>query len=101
MPLMILRVSRILGLLLLAAATVPGVPEPVAAAPDMSPTPAQESLPPKCCFTNPSYAGTCVVQPAQGETCVSILEYLNHPTSQGKGYCANTTIRGGWKSADC
>jgi hypothetical protein len=32
---------------------------------------------------------------------VSILEYLNHPTSQGKGYCANTTIRGGWKSADC
>jgi hypothetical protein len=54
-----------------------------------------------CCFTNPQYAGPCAVQPGKGETCSSILAYLNNPGSQGKSYCSNTNIRGGWKSAKC
>ena len=63
--------------------------------------PPQEPPPPKCCFTNPGYSGTCEVQPAKDESCAQILDYLNDPMSQGKGYCGNTTIRGGWKSAAC
>jgi hypothetical protein len=35
------------------------------------------------------------VQPAQGETCDSILAYLNNPTAQGKTYCNSTNISGG------
>jgi hypothetical protein len=61
--------------------------------------PSQERA--KCCFRNPGYAGTCEVQPAKDETCGGILAYLNNPMSQGKGYCGNTTIRGGWQSAAC
>ncbi len=57
--------------------------------------------PPKCCFSNPGYAGTCEVQPAKDESCGQILGYLNNPMSQGKGYCGNTTLRGGWQSAVC
>ena len=55
----------------------------------------------KCCFTNPQYSGVCQVQPAAGETCASILAYLNHPGATGKGYCNNTDIRGGWKQVSC
>lgn len=54
-----------------------------------------------CCFDNPQYSGTCVVQPAEGESCASILEYLNNPQAHGKSYCGNTTIRGGWKQVEC
>ena len=54
-----------------------------------------------CCYTNPQYAGPCAVQPVPGETCASILAYLNNPTSQGKTYCDNTNIRGGWKRVRC
>jgi hypothetical protein len=54
-----------------------------------------------CCFTNPQYTGKCVVQPGAGETCASILAYLNNPQAQGKSYCGNTDIRGGWALADC
>jgi hypothetical protein len=54
-----------------------------------------------CCFTNPQYSGPCAVRPAQGETCASILAYLNNPASQGKTYCNNTNIRGGWKRVKC
>ena len=57
--------------------------------------------PEACCFTNPAYTGVCRVVPAQGETCESILEYLNTPNSTGKDYCGNTHIRGGWKLVDC
>lgn len=56
---------------------------------------------PPCCFTNPQYAGVCVVQPGEGETCASILDYLNNPRSQGKSYCGNTNTRGGWKQVVC
>jgi hypothetical protein len=54
-----------------------------------------------CCFSNPQYAGKCVVRPAKGETCSSILAYLNKASSVGKNYCSNTTIRGGWALATC
>ncbi len=49
----------------------------------------------------PPYVGTCEVEPAKEETCASILEYLNNPLSQGKSYCGNTSVRGGWKSEPC
>lgn len=54
-----------------------------------------------CCFSNPSYAGVCRVKPAEGETCASVLSYLNTTMSTGKSYCNNTEIRGGWKRAAC
>jgi hypothetical protein len=55
----------------------------------------------RCCFTNRSYAGVCQVQPAQDETCASILSYLNNPMSAGKAYCNSTPIRGGWRQVAC
>jgi hypothetical protein len=56
---------------------------------------------PPCCFTNPQYSGVCKVEPGEGETCASILEYLNKPQSMGKSYCENTTVRGGWAQEKC
>ena len=56
---------------------------------------------PHCCFTNSRYVGTCEVEPSKDETCASILEYLNNPQSQGKNFCGNTTVRGGWKQVPC
>jgi hypothetical protein len=55
----------------------------------------------KCCFSHPSYSGTCEVVPAEGETCESVLQYLNTPLSQGKTYCGGTELRGGWKLVSC
>lgn len=57
--------------------------------------------PTPCCFTNTRYAGVCAVEPAEGETCATILAYLNNPNSQGKTYCGNTNIRRGWKQQTC
>jgi hypothetical protein len=54
-----------------------------------------------CCYTNARYAGPCAVEPATGETCASILAYLNNPRSQGKTYCNSTNVRGGWKQVKC
>jgi hypothetical protein len=54
-----------------------------------------------CCYTNPRYAGPCAVEPATGETCASILAYLNNPRSQGKTYCNSTNVRGGWRQVRC
>jgi hypothetical protein len=62
---------------------------------------AEEPAAQKCCFSNPRYSGTCEVAPAKGETCATVLAYLNNPNSLGKTYCENTTIRGGWQSASC
>jgi len=56
---------------------------------------------PHCCFTNLRHVGTCEVEPAKDETCTSILAYLNNPQSQGKSYCGNTSVRGGWKLERC
>jgi hypothetical protein len=81
-------VTRAFVILLLVAASAPVAPT-------------QDPHPAKCCFTNPAYAGTCEVEPAKEETCSSILGYLNNPMSQGKAYCGNTTIRGGWQSVVC
>ena len=54
-----------------------------------------------CCFTNQGYSGVCQVQPSEGETCASILAYLNNPSSAGKSYCSNTDVRGGWTRVKC
>lgn len=54
-----------------------------------------------CCFTHPSYSGTCEVVPEEGETCASILEYLNNQMSQGKIYCGGSDLRGGWELVSC
>ena len=54
-----------------------------------------------CCFANPGYAGTCKVQPAEDETCASILAYLDNPMAEGKSYCGGTTVRQGWTEVSC
>jgi hypothetical protein len=54
-----------------------------------------------CCFANPQYSGTCQVVPAEGESCGSILAYLNNPNASGKSYCGGTSIRGGWRQVSC
>jgi len=54
-----------------------------------------------CCFTNPAFSGVCKVQPAEGETCASILAHLNNPMAQGKDYCGGTPIREGWAQVEC
>jgi hypothetical protein len=37
----------------------------------------------------------------EGETCSSVLGYLNNPNSTGKGYCGGTPVRGGWQKVSC
>lgn len=54
-----------------------------------------------CCFDHDGYQGHCKVSPAEGETCESILEYLNTAGTVGKNYCNNSKWRGGWTQADC
>jgi hypothetical protein len=54
-----------------------------------------------CCFANPRFNGVCSVTPGEGESCASILAYLNNPNSSGKAYCGGTDIRGGWKKVEC
>jgi hypothetical protein len=55
----------------------------------------------ECCFTNQRFTGVCRVVPGEGESCSSILGYLNNPNSVGKSYCGNTKIRGGWQQVSC
>ena len=54
-----------------------------------------------CCFVNHGFSGTCVVTPAEKETCETILGYLNDIRSTGKTYCRNTEVRGGWRQVRC
>jgi hypothetical protein len=56
---------------------------------------------PTCCFTNTAYTGVCEVTPAKGESCSTIVQYLNTPNSTGKTYCGSTAVRGGWAQASC
>jgi hypothetical protein len=93
-------VTRVVAvsLLLLAPASTAPWQEP-AARPGPA-APAEDPLP-RCCFTNSRYAGTCEVVPTRDESCGQILDYLNNPMSQGKSYCGNTQIRGGWHSVAC
>jgi len=92
------RLAGILATGLLLAASPSSLPFPTAAATCAA---SDQTPAPHCCFTHPNYTGTCEVEPAQDETCGSILEYLNNPQSQGKAYCSSTTLRGGWKSVPC
>jgi len=55
----------------------------------------------ECCFNNYRFAGGCQVRPSDGETCRSILGYLNNFSSVGAYYCGNTTVRGGWTVVSC
>jgi hypothetical protein len=80
--LLVCTVIVVAGLAALAPAMVAGSAEP-------------------CCFANDRYEGTCKVIPAEGETCQSILGYLNNPMSTGKPYCGSTSVRGGWVQVDC
>ena len=57
--------------------------------------------PAPCCFDNDRFEGTCKVIPGDGDTCASILEYLNNPLSTGKSYCGGSAVRGGWVPVDC
>ena len=97
------RVAVALAAALLMAATLEPGPRPEAAAPlTCAAQPADGKDPrPHCCFTNARYVGMCEVEPAKDQTCAAILDYLNNPQSQGKSYCGNTTIRGGWQQAPC
>jgi hypothetical protein len=61
----------------------------------------EEQATAQCCFTHDRYQGNCVATPGEGETCESILEYLNTPGTVGKTYCNNTKWRGGWTQVNC
>lgn len=54
-----------------------------------------------CCYTHPGYQGLCRVQPGEGESCESILDYLNTPGTAGKTYCSGSILRGGWQQVEC
>jgi hypothetical protein len=56
---------------------------------------------PACCFVRDGYQGVCQVTPGEGETCESILEYLNTAGTVGKTYCNNSRFRGGWSQVEC
>jgi hypothetical protein len=95
------RATRGLAILLLIAASTSSPTARVEARPTPLPAVFQEEPPPSCCFTNRNYAGTCEVRPAKDESCSAILDYLNNPLSQGKTYCNNTNVRGGWQLVSC
>ena len=54
-----------------------------------------------CCYANARFSGPCVVTLAPGETCSSVLAYLNNLSSGGKTYCGSTPIRRGWSHTTC
>ena len=76
----------------------PEMPEP---SPDPDDPPPIPEPPGVCCFSHPEYAGVCIVELAERETCASVLAYLNDPRSAGKTYCNRSDLRGGWKSVPC
>ena len=95
----VVRLGAVLAAAALLLATSPGAPA-AAAAGSCAAAYGQDPRP-HCCFTSPRYVGACEVEPEKGETCTSILEYLNNPQSQGKAYCNRTAIRGDWKLVPC
>jgi hypothetical protein len=54
-----------------------------------------------CCLNNFRYTGTCEVKVGPGESCSSVLSYLNNLNSAGRQYCGNSIIRGGWTLVRC
>ena len=102
MPHSRVRVALALAAVLVMAATIEPAPRPEAPSPLACAAQAADKDPrPHCCFTNARYVGTCEVSPDKDQTCATILEYLNNPQSQGKSYCGNTTVRGGWQQVPC
>ena len=95
------RVALALAAALLMAATLEPGPRTLAPSPLACMAQADKDPRPHCCFTNARYVGTCEVEPAKDQTCATVLDYLNNPQSQGKSYCGNTTIRGGWQQVPC
>ena len=96
------RVALALAAAFLIAAALEPAPRAEAPSPLACAAQAPDTDPrPHCCFTNARYVGTCEIEPAKDETCATILDYLNNPQSQGKSYCASTTIRGGWQQVPC
>jgi hypothetical protein len=89
------RVAVLLGtaaiVAVIAMLVVPGIGQEAVAAEEED----------RCCFNNQRFTGTCVVVPAEDETCADILSYLNNPNSVGKAYCGNTKVRMGWKQVEC
>jgi len=73
----------------------------LSAARSHSPAAESQTKPSRCCYVNTEYHGVCQITPAEGETCDSILKYLNTPGTAGKTYCDQTSIRGGWKQVAC
>ena len=78
---------------LLAALVLGGVAGSAAAA--------QPSETTRCCFANWRYAGGCVVQVPEDESCLDVLSVLNNPMSTTPGYCRETDVRGGWVQVSC
>jgi hypothetical protein len=66
-----------------------------------SPSAAAAGAAEPCCFANDRYQGVCTVVPGDGETCTTVLDYLNNPMSTGRTYCGGTKVRGGWVAVDC
>jgi len=97
------RVAFALAAAVLMAATLESGPGPLAPSALACASQAADGKDPRphCCFTNARYVGTCEVEPAKNQTCAAILDYLNNPQSQGKDYCNNTTVRGGWQQVPC
>ena len=96
------RVAVALGAGFLIATALEPAPRPRLLSPLACAAQATDKDPrPHCCFTNARYVGTCEVEPDKDQTCAAILDYLNNPQSQGKSYCGNTSIRGGWQQVPC
>ena len=97
------RIALVLAAALLTAATLEPGPRPRGPSPLACAARGADGKDPRphCCFTNARYVGTCEVEPAKDQTCAAILDYLNNPQSQGKSYCGNTSIRGGWQQVPC
>jgi hypothetical protein len=92
-----MRMALLAGVVV-AAAAVAGA---IVVGMDEKPVSTEPMTADPCCFTNPRFSGTCKVVPGEGESCSSILGYLNNPNSSGKAYCGGTTIRGGWTQVTC
>jgi len=92
-----IRLAFVLGVVV-AVAAIGGA---IVVGTDDTPVNTQATAGDPCCFTNPRYSGVCKVVPGEGESCGSILSYLNNPNSTGKAYCGGTPVRGGWSSASC
>jgi hypothetical protein len=91
------RNTRLLSLAALITLTIAGVATAGAEPPATATAIGNDT----CCFSNPSYSGTCEVTTGPDESCSDVVAYLNNQMSVGKTYCENTKIRGGWTQVEC